>query len=58
MGRVHGSIRGIHLQNGAAIDSQCKHDLLKPSLYFTINVFCENADETGGQIAQELLETR
>ena len=58
MGGVHSSIRGIHLHDGAAIDSQRKHDLLKPSLYFAINVFNGYADESGGQITQELLEIR
>src|SRR5271166_2168096 len=56
MGRAKNSIRGIYLYNSAAIDIHRKHDQLKPSLYFGIDLFSRNADESGGQISQELLE--
>ncbi len=50
------SIRRIYLHDGAAIDIHRKHDLLKPSLYFGIDLFSRYADEGGGQITQKLLE--
>jgi hypothetical protein len=56
VGRVNESIRRINLHYGAAIDIHRKHDQLKPSLYFGVDLFARYPDESGGQVSQELLE--
>src|SRR5258708_16226081 len=50
------TIGGIDEHDGAAIDIYRKHDSQEPPLYFAINLFNGDADESGGQITQELLE--
>jgi hypothetical protein len=56
MSRLEASISGIYLHDGAAIDIHRKHDALKGSLYFKVDVSNGCADESAGQITQELLE--
>src|SRR5271168_2623422 len=50
------TIDGIDEHEGAAVDSHRKHDAQEPPLYFAINLFNGNTDESGGQIRQEFLE--
>src|SRR5579862_1974196 len=56
VGRVNESVCGIYLHDGAAIDIHRKDDQLEPSLYFDVDLFGSDPDESGGQISQELLE--
>src|SRR5208283_2274438 len=56
MSGVQTSIRGIYLQNHAAVDTHRKHDAFKASLYFGVDVLNGHADESCGQVAQKFLE--
>ena len=57
MGYVEKSILRNYLHDSTAIDPHRKHDPLKPSLYFIVDLFNRDTDESSGQVAQKLRET-